>query len=273
MMARCGRLAACLFLLCAAPLAAQQAVPPPAPAVTPAAPPPVQPGAAFLASALLPGAAQYLASDERWLPYVATEVWALASYVQQRRSAHSLEQRYRDLAWQVARRVSVGERRDSVFEYYEAMTHHAASGAFDVDKLTAGVQPEPQAGTFNGDLWALARDLHFPGGRDFPPGTPAYDAALAYYLARAIPEQYAWAWGGSSLEQQIFSDIIVQSDAAARAAARYIGVILANHMVSAVDALVTARLRELGAGAFRIEGRPVPGSRGGRWEQSVRIRF
>jgi hypothetical protein len=236
---------------------------------------PLRPGPAFLASALLPGTAQYLAGDERWVPYIAAEAYAWASYIDNRHQADRLSRRYRDLAWQVARRVSVGARRDSVFEYYEAMADPQinASGAYDLDKQTPGIQPETEHGTFNGDLWQLARELYSGGDLDFVPGAPAYESALAYYLERAIPERYAWAWGSSSLEQQAFGDLIRQSDAASRSATRYLGVIVANHLVSAVDALVTTRLRELTGGALRLDGAAVRVGGELRWLQSIHIRF
>jgi hypothetical protein len=231
--------------------------------------------ARFLASAVLPGAAQYLAGDDRWIPYMAVEAWAWISYAQQRRSARVLEQRYRDLAWQVARRVSVGERRDTVFEYYEAMAdpRYPSSGAFDLEPTAPGVQPEQQRGTYNGELWFLARALHIPGGQAAIPGTPAYEAALAYYTAHAIRPEYAWAWGASNLEQQVFADLIRDSDSAFRLATQYLGVILANHVVSVVDALVTSRLRQLAGGDVRFESGPLRDADGRRWEYGVRIGF
>ena len=260
-----------LALFCCVPAAAQNRPPSTAAA---AVRPVLRPGAAFVASALLPGSAQYLTRDERWVPYLATELYAWASYIDSRRRANRLQQQYRDLAWDVARRISAREtRRDSVFEYYEAMTQYSASGAFDADKQTPGIQPEQQTGTFNGTMWELAQELFIPFGSARTPDSPAYQAALQYYISRAIPEQYAWAWGSSSLEQQTFSDLIAQSDAAARSAARNVGIIIANHIVSAVDALVTARLRELGGGALRIEGGAVPTPHGVRLQQGMRIVF
>ena len=236
---------------------------------------PFRPGPAFLASALLPGAAQYRAGDERWVPYIAAEVYAWASYIDNRRQADRLARQYRDLAWQVARRVSVGPRRDSIFEYYEAMAdpQYGASGAYDLDQQTPGVQPETEPGTFNGDLWLLARELFFAGGQESVAGTPSHAAALQYYQQRAIPDPYAWAWGSSILEKQTFADLISESDAASRSASRYVGLIVANHLVSAVDALVTARLRELTGGAMRIDGGAVRVGGELRWLQNVQIRF
>jgi hypothetical protein len=225
------------------------------PTMQPQDPPP---SPVFLASAVVPGAAQYLMGDDRWVPYAAVEAWAIISYAQQRRLARSLEQRYRDVAWQVARRVSVGERRDTVFEYYEAMAHYRSSGGWLPDGA-----PE----------WRLARALYFPGGQPAAPGSPAYEAALAYYMSRAIPPAYAWAWGGSKLEQQVFADLIGESDAAFRSAGRYLGLILANHVTSSVEAFITSRLRQLAGESLRLEPGPGrPGSDGG-WEYGIRIRF
>jgi hypothetical protein len=224
-------------------------------------------GGVFLASALIPGAAQYLMGDDRWVPYIAVEAWALTSHVQQRRLARTLEARYRDVAWQVARRVSVGERRDTTFEYYEAMAKWSSSGGWMPDGT-----PERQADTFNGELWRLARALYFPGGQPAPPGSPAYEAAVQFYLSRAIPPAFAWAWGSSELEQQVFSDLITESDAAFRSASRYLGIIVANHVTSAVEALITSRLRQLSGGALRMETRPSRNGDGG-FEYGVRIHF
>jgi hypothetical protein len=75
------------------------------------------------------------------------------------------------------------------------------------------------------------------------------------------------------LEQQVFADMIADSDAAFRLATRYLGLILANHIASAVDALVTARLRQLAGGALRIELGSTSGTAGVRFHYGVRVRF
>jgi hypothetical protein len=263
-------LGAALLALGQVGTAAAQRVPEPGAAAGRVAPqevPPVSP--LFMASAVLPGAAQFVMGDDRWVPYLATELWAVISYAQQRRSARALERRYRDVAWQVARRPDRPEaRRDTVFEYYEAMAHYPSSGGF----MPNG-QPETQPGTFNGDIWKLARALYFPGGEEAPPGSPAYQQALAYYHSRAIPPGYGWAWGASNLEQQVFADLITDSDAAFRSATRYLGLILANHITSAVDALVTARLRQLAGEGLKIQSTPVRDGDRLRLEYGLRFRF
>jgi hypothetical protein len=88
----------------------------------------------------------------------------------------------------------------------------------------------------------LSRQLFFPGGVPFQPGSQPYEQALAYYTRNAIPPSFTWAWGDSFLEQQSFRELIRTSDEAYRTSTQFLGLILANHLVSAVDALVTGRL-------------------------------
>ncbi len=209
----------------------------------------IQPGTAFLASALLPGSGQYLLAADRWVPYAVIEVWSWITFFNRRSRARFLTRQYRDLARSVPRRPSVGERRDTVWEYYEAMSKFAASGSFDSDPRRDGVQPEPDVTTFNGDLWQLSRSLFFPGGNAYPEGSARYAQALAYYEQYAIPPTFAWAWGDSFLEQRTFREQIRGSDEASRSATHLLGLILANHVVSAIDALVLGRVEEATAGA------------------------
>ncbi|HSJ10857.1 MAG TPA: hypothetical protein VK928_13115 [Longimicrobiales bacterium] len=232
-------------------------------------------GPDFLLSALLPGAAQYRAGDGRWVPYMAVEAWSWLSFIQHQRNGQRLARRYRDVAWRVARRVSAGEvRRDTVFAYYEAMAdaRYPASGAFDADPDVPGVQPERSPNTFNGDIWNLAQRLYL-GGRPPVPGSPGYEAALAYYQRRAIPDGFAWAWGVSTLEQRAYRNLIADSDEAYAAARQHLGLILANHITSTVDALVTARLRQLGANGMELRTTPGRDARGLNIESSLRITF
>jgi hypothetical protein len=203
----------------------------------------LEPGLAMAASVVVPGAGQFLLGNDRWVPYVALEIWGWISIFERRARARSLARDYRDLAWYVARRVSVGERRDTIFEYYEEMTHYAASGTWDSDPEAAGVQPELDGRTFNGDLWDLSRSLFFPGGFNYQPGSAPYEQALAYYLRNAMPPTFTWAWGDSFLEQQSFRELIRRSDEAYRSSTQFLGLLLANHVVSAVDALVIGRLQ------------------------------
>lgn len=207
-------------------------------------------GQVFFMSAILPGAGQWRLGSERWVPYLALEIWGWLRYFERHRRADRLERQYRDLAWAVARRVSVGTRTDGDWHYYESVGKYHASGVYDADPRTPGIQPERDISTYNGSMWNLARALHIPAGTDPPEDSPAYRAALEYYERRAVPPEMAWSWGDNGLEQQVFRELVRDSDEAHRGATRALGVILANHIVSAVDALVASRLRgELPVGA------------------------
>lgn len=234
----------------------------------------VSPGRAFLYSALVPGAGQRLLGQGRWPPYVAVEIWGWIQFFLRHDRGHSLAGRYRDLAWNVARRVSVGAREDGDFGYYEALTHFQSSGAFDRDPLEAGVQPETSLDTFNGSVWELAKEIFFPPDVAEPPspGSPPYDRALAYYLERSVTPRFAWNWGDNSLQHSVYTDLIHQSDEAFRSSTTMIGLILANHVISAIDALVSARLRDMGRDPESLRLEPLVRGPRGTWGFTLRIR-
>lgn len=228
-------------------------------------------GIAFLASAVLPGAGQYYVKADRWPPYLAVEAWAWLKYLQRREHGRDLEQSYRDLAWSVARRIGTQTRRDTVFTYYEAVGHFRESGLFDADPATPTLEPEPDPTTFNGDTWRRARALFFRGSSVPQPGSPEYERALAYYRANAVPPGYVWSWRNSELEHEEFREVISRSDEAYRSATRMLGVILANHLVSAVDALVLARVQALSEQRIRVGSTLEPAGSAYIWTTTVRI--
>jgi hypothetical protein len=182
--------------------------------------------------------------QDRWVAYAAAEVWAWVQYLEKRRKGRRLQDAYRDLAWFVARRVSSGRRVDGDFEYYESMTEFRASGAFDLNPDDTGVQPEEDPETFNGFIWKLAREIYFLEDPEAPVEERdlQYDKAIRYYMSRAIPPTLAWNWSDNDLQQAEFAELIRASDENLRRGTTMIGLILANHLLSAVDALVTGRL-------------------------------
>lgn len=202
------------------------------------------PGKAFLFSAMVPGGGQWYIGQDRWPAYLAVELWAWIQFLDWRREGHRLQRRYKDLAWLVARRISTGRRTDAGWDYYEALTQFQASGAFDTDPLTEGIQPESDAQTFNGSIWALAQQIFLPDDPENPlaPDSPAYDRAFDYYRSRAYASELAWDWGSNTLHQEEYGSLIREADEALRSATGMVGIILANHLLSAVDALVSGRL-------------------------------
>ncbi|MFS8638203.1 MAG: hypothetical protein FWJ74_08950 [Gemmatimonadota bacterium] len=198
-----------------------------------------------LLSAIVPGAGQYTLGTSRWILNAALEATALYWYFERRAAGRDLEADYRDLAWEVARRGIVGgERRDGDFRYYEALAHYERSGAFDVDHSRDGVQPETDPSTYNGSIWALARAMFFPAGVDsLPEDAPEYRSALEYYVERAFGPEFLWSWADDPSARLRYVRLIEESDGARRSATLALGLVLANHLASAVDAFVTARLR------------------------------
>ncbi len=219
------------------------------------------PGKAFLFSVLVPGAGQWYQGQERWPAYMAVEAWAWIQFLDWRREGHNLQQRFRDLAWLVARRISSGPRIEGGWEYYEALTHFRSSGAYDTDPLRPKVQPESDPSTFNGSIWALAQEIFFPEDSETPPeeGSEPYNLAYAYYLSRAYRSEFAWDWGTNNLHQEEYTALIRDSDEALRSSTGMIGLILANHLLSAVDALVSGRLGIAGEAEPSLQFMLVPG--------------
>lgn len=202
------------------------------------------PGKGFLLSAALPGAGQWYLGQNRWPAYLAVEAWAWLQFIDWRRKGHRLQGQYRDLAWFVARRVSTGRRTEAGWDYYEALTKFQSSGAYDADPLTAGVQPEQDPRTFNGSIWVLAQEIYIPQDPEIPvdEGSEPYQQAFDYYMSRAYAPAFAWDWGSNTLHKEKYGILIREADEALRSSTGMIGVILANHLLSAVDALVSGRL-------------------------------
>ena len=196
-----------------------------------------------LASLLVPGSGQLLARQDRGAVYLAAEIYLLSRYVQLDHEATQQARRFRDLAFDVARRSFQPTQRDTVFEYFEHMERFVESGAYDADGPGGAFVPEPDASTYNGSVWLLARRTYWTDPNVAPdPTSWQYGAALEFYRDRAVSPNYQWSWREHSLEHQVFRDYMRRSDNAFRRAQSQIGLVLANHLVSAVDALISARL-------------------------------
>ncbi len=216
------------------------------------------------ASLLLPGTGQWMLGQRRWALYAVLEVAGWTGFWNRRRNGHQLRDDYRALAWNAARAHLGGLRVDGDFDYYEDMANVPASGLFDTDPGLSGVQPETDPATFNGQIWELARGLFFSSSQPEPlPGSSAYQQALAYYVERSYGDELRWDWEGRSAERADFRSLIERSDESLRAATTLLGAIGANHLLSAVDALISARLSAAGGGEVRsaILPTPIPG----RW--------
>jgi hypothetical protein len=195
-----------------------------------------------LASLLVPGSGQLMAGQDRGAVYLAAEVYLLSRYLQLDHEATTQARHYQDLAYDVARRQFQPTRRDTVFEYYEQMGRFVESGVYDADP-GAAFMPESDARTYNGSVWLLARRTYWEDPNVPPdPTSPQYWRALQFYQARAVSSNFLWSWRDHSLEHQVFGDYIRRSDNAFRKAQSQVGLLLANHLVSAIDALISARM-------------------------------
>jgi len=165
------------------------------------------------------------------------------------------------LAWDVARRVSTGPRTEGTWEYYEALTKYHSSGAYDSNPTLVGVQPEENPETFNGSIWGLAQDIYLPENQEGPPDptSESYQQAYQYYMNRAYGPNFAWNWGTSDLHQEEYEELIRASDEDLRGSTTMLGVIFANHLLSAVDALVSGRLGIVGEEEPRLQFVFLPG--------------
>jgi hypothetical protein len=194
-----------------------------------------------LASLLLPGTGQLLGGHDRGAVYLAFEVYLVSRFRQLDREAGREAARFQALAYDVARRPFSSVRRDTVFEYYEQMERFVESGRYDLDPGQALV-PEPDARTYNGSVWLLARETFWEDPDTPPADTAEYQRAVDFYQDHAVGPDFQWSWDEHSLEHQVFRESIRRSDTDFRRAQSQLGLLLANHVVSAVDALISSRL-------------------------------
>ena len=195
-------------------------------------------------SAALPGAGQARLGQDRFVGYLAIEGFLWLRYFTDRREGIRQRNAYRDVALEVSRAPYGGSKPTGDFEYYERMEHWIASGVFDADPGTSGLDPETDTTTFNGAMWLLARRTYWTQPNMPPPvGSPAYLAALSFYEQSAVRPGFEWSWRGARLEQDIYRQHIRRSNDAFRHAISDVGIVIANHVLSTVDAYISLRLR------------------------------
>jgi hypothetical protein len=191
---------------------------------------------------LVPGTGQILKKQNRGVVYLIAEAFFLHRFVSQWSQAQRDEARYLDLAYRVARANYSPVHSDTVFEYFEQMGVFVESGPFDTDDGPALVPPTDES-SYNGRTWALARKT-FLANPDSPPDTTSleYRQALDFYQRRAVGPNFRWSWRSALLEQDLFRQSIVHGDDAFRRASGALGLLLANHFLSMIDAYVSQRL-------------------------------
>jgi len=225
-----------------------------------------EPARVAVMSLLVPGLGQHTQGRNRKWMFAAAEVVAWSFFAERRRSGSELRDQYLDFAW-ARGRLQEGARVDGDFEYYETMTKWARSGAFDADPLASGLQPEADVNAYNGLIWQRAQSL-FLGGNPGQEGEGAYEQARAYYRTKAYGEEFLWDWSTDSAGQQAMGGLIKDSDDRFRQATTAVGVVIANHLVAAVDAFLRGR----GAsGSASLEVLPIPTPSASGWSTRIRI--
>ncbi|MHB1312696.1 MAG: hypothetical protein ACYC3L_11835 [Gemmatimonadaceae bacterium] len=215
-----------------------------------------------VASLILPGTGQALLHQDRFVAYLALEAWAVLEFANQRTEARRQQTRFRNLARDVARSLYGPARPVGDWAYYESMEHYVESGVFD--RLPGGdVDPELDAETYNGAMWQLARQTFWPDPTIPPlPSSSEYRNAINFYMVRAVRAEFRWSWRNAQLEQDIYVRTIRRSNTSFREARRALGLVIANHLLSSVDAFVSLRVEGLEGGdgrGFALVGRlPMP---------------
>jgi hypothetical protein len=218
-------------------------------------------------SALVPGLGQHTLGQDRKWAYWAVEAIGWVLYVDRHRAGGELRDEYMTFAWDEAR-IQNGARIDGNFGYYETLSKWNRSGAFDGDPGAPGVQPETDPTAYNGSIWALAMQIFLPGGPGVPESDPQYQRALQYYHDRAYGTDFLWDWTGTGVAQDAYGGLITSSDDRFRQATNVLGAIIANHVVSAVDAYLSVRGI---ATPSEVRVAPTFGPGGGGWSTWVRI--
>ncbi len=197
-----------------------------------------------IASAIVPGAGQAMLGQQRFVVYLAVEGFVWLQYLKDQNDWRQQRAAYRNLAAQVARAPFTTNPPVGVWAYYEAMEHYLESGVYSVTGSMTNVQPEPDESTYNGAMWLLARRNYWPNPSVPPPvNSPEYQRALQFYESRAVRPQYRWSWRNAQLEQDLYRRTISKANDAVRRATSDLGIMLANHVLSSVDAFATLQLR------------------------------
>ncbi|HVX39390.1 MAG TPA: hypothetical protein VHB25_07430 [Gemmatimonadaceae bacterium] len=183
-----------------------------------------------IASAIVPGAGQAMLGDNRAIAYLAVEALGWVQYLEDRRDQSARERAFKDIAARVARAHFSSNPPDAPWAYYEQMRDYLESGVFS--KSTTGVVPETDVTTYNGFEWDIIRHAQ-----------PDSVAALAMYEQIAVRPEYQWSWKNAGLQWDIFKRTTGLRNDAFRRGQHMLSIILANHVISMIDAFTTFRLR------------------------------
>lgn len=206
-----------------------------------------------IASAILPGLGQVRLKKDRFVGYLAVEAFLILQYAKNNKEGNDNTIEYRAIARDIARRNFPGTHPDTVWQYYEKVGKFLESGSFSLNASGGPTIPEIDPATYNGEQWILARQTFgIPLDLSDARGNPNYAEALALYESRAIPQAYGWSWRNAQLEKDVFTKTIGRSNDAYRRANNALVALIANHLLSAVDAFASVRLIQAAGGEMRV---------------------
>lgn len=195
-----------------------------------------------IASALVPGAGQYMLGHDRFVAYAAVELLTWWKYFKDAREQNRQESLFKELARDAARSHFSTSLPDGGWTYYEQMRDWMESGRYSKSD-NGPVVPEDNDSTYNGSRWKLAQATHV----NDPVG------ALAEYEQLAVKPDFRWSWQNAGFQWDIFKRTTDSRNDAYRAGVTDLAIIAANHALSMVDAFV----------AFRLQVQPMPNGRTG----------
>jgi hypothetical protein len=198
-----------------------------------------------IASAIVPGAGQFMLGHDRFVAYAAVEVLTWWKYFKDSHEQIRQETLYKELARGAARSHFSTALPDGGWSYYEQMRDWKESGRYSQTDV-GPVVPETDVLTYNGTRWQLAQATH----SNDPVG------ALAEYERLAIKPEFRWSWQNADLQYDIFKRTTENRNDAYHAGVTDLAIIAANHALSMVDAFVAFRLQvqPLANGATGIGG-------------------
>jgi hypothetical protein len=224
-----------------------------------------------LFSALLPGAGQLSRGQKRGFAYIAAEAVTATAWAFFKNEGNNSRDEYVQFAREHARETAANYDQywnpiqDRIqpwlkgdWEYYEHMSQYRRSGRYDRDLNTdyyvtsniRDLDPETEwDDSFNYRQWGISKINFFQSDPDNPDaliGTSADTlAAKEYYAKIAVTEAYAWDWGppeyGGTANRNQYGRIIDDANSAFRRASFSIGMLLANHVVSTIDAYISVK--------------------------------
>jgi hypothetical protein len=195
-----------------------------------------------VSSLIIPGSGQLMLGQERGAIYLVVEAFLIARFFRFYSEGSRESDRYRELAYTVARSPFNPSTVDTAFSYFETLQDFRQSGPFDTDP-GPDLAPPMDERTFNGSIWELARQTFFVDPDSLPdPSSEEYQRALEFYRERAVGPNFLWSWRNAGLEQDLYRQSIQRSDEAFRRATTQLGLLLVNHLLSGIDAFISSRV-------------------------------